>query len=247
MKVSLQSKKLKALACAAVASMAVGAAHAGGPDYIFEKGGALLSFTEESLDALATAGVTIAPVAPATFDGSKINLTSNNDLVNWDSTHNVTSLTGLGGFQLTSSTRPGAKVDLSNVTLDTATGTIYADAVTSSFTTRTSSYTGQTINHMALFTGSLIGDTVIQLDSTGKGQVNTTLKDLKLTAVSIPTLGDALGVPGSIQRAVFPALNFGEVKLTGIFAPVPEPSAWALMAIGLIGVSAVANRRRQSV
>ena len=232
----------KMAVCAVAASLATGA-YAAGPGYDFVDGGAVLTFTKDSLAALNTAGVTVSAVAPATFDGSQITLTSNSSLVNWDAAYNVTTMTGLGGFRLTSSTTQGAKVDLSNVTMD-ASGTVYADVVTNSFSNSFGSYTGKSVNHMALFTGALSGDTNI---ASSNNHVSVTLKDLKLTSTAIPTLGDALGVPAFIQTALFPSLNFGQTTLTGNFAPtpaIPEPSTWGLSLLGLVGVSAVTRRRR---
>jgi PEP-CTERM motif len=236
----MKLSRWKMLACAAAVSLFT-SAHAAGPGYEFKEGGALLTFTNDSLAALNTAGVTVSAVAPATFDGSKISLTSNNDLVTWDNAFNVTSMTGLGGFRLTSSTTQGARVDLSNVSLDPSSGTVYADVVTNSFTSPFGSYTGKTVSHMPLFAGTLIGDTNIVSSNL---QVTTTLNDLKMTATAIPTLGDALGVPTFIQQVLFPSLNFGKVALSGNFvASVPEPSTWLLMALGLVGLSAVARPR----
>lgn len=241
----MKLSRLKTLAFAAATFMALGA-HAAGTGYEFESGGAVLTFTTNSLAALNTAGVTVSAVAPATFDGSKITLSSNNDLVTWDDAFNVTTLTGLGGFQLTSSTTAGAKVNLSNVMMD-ASGTVYADVVTNSFTSPFGNYTGKSVNHMALFTGTLVGDTNIV--SSGLN-VNVSLNDLKLTSTAIPTLGDALGVPAFIQTALFPSLNFGQTTLTGTFKvtpAIPEPATVSLLMAGLVGVSAVARRRTQSV
>jgi hypothetical protein len=34
---------------------------------------------------------------------------------------------------------------------------------------------------------------------------------------------------------------------TEVLAPVPEPSTWAMMIIGFIGVGLIANRRRKPI
>lgn len=231
---------LKAAAAAVLACLST-AAMAGGPGWEFKEGGAVLTFTENSLAALNTAGVTVAGAAPATFDGAKITMTSTNDLVTWNDTFDLTSLTGLGGFVLTSSTTPGARVDLTNVTME-PTGNVYADVVTQSFTSRFGNYTGRSVERMHLYTSTLAGQTNIQA---GNGALDATLSDLTLASGAIPILGDALGVPSFIQTALFPTLNFGQVQLTGSFTPaIPEPSTIVLHGFGLAAVGLLLRKRR---
>ncbi len=228
---------------AALAAALSCAAHASGPGYTFTDGSGILTFTSNSLAALNTAGVTVTAAAPASFDGSKITMTSDDAHVVWNDKFDIQSMTGYGGFTLTSSTTKGAQVVLTNIQLDPTAAIVYADAVTSSFSNSFGAYQGKTISHMALFSGNLVGSSNIVASG---GNVNTAIQNLALSSVSIPELGNALGVPTFIQQALFPSINFGQIALVGTFKPtvaVPEPSTYALMGIGLVGLTLTQRRR----
>jgi hypothetical protein len=227
---------------AAAAMLGAASAMAGGPGYTFDSGAAQLTFLDSALSTLGVAGISVSATAPAVYEAPKISLVPATDGVSWNSNYDITTMTAAGGFVLNSSTVPGARVDLSNISLDLASKTVYVDAVTQSWTNALGkSYAGQTFNHLALFTGTLNGQTNIKA---GNGEISSSLNDLFLGAAAIPALGDALGVPTNVQKILFPTLNFGATTLQGKFTPaVPEPSTTLLSVLGMVGVTAVTRRK----
>jgi hypothetical protein len=230
-------------AVAAAAMVSAASAMASGPGYTLDSGAAQLTFLDSALSTLGVAGISVSATAPATYVAPKISLVPAADGVSWNSNYDITSMTAAGGFVLNSSTVPGARVDLSNISLDLASKTVFVDAVTQSWTNALGkTYTGQTFNHLALFTGTLSGQTNIQ---SGGGSISSSLNDLFLGAAAIPALGNALGVPTNVQQILFPTLNFGSTTLQGKFTAttVPEPSTTLLSMLGLVGVTAVTRRK----
>ena len=233
-------------ALALFGALAASTAFASGPDYKFVDGGATLSFTPSSLQTLGIAGVTVTGLAPATFDGSKITMTSQDSLVEWNARYDLETLRGLGGFGLTSSTVQGAKVDITNIRFDLPSSTIFVDAKTYDYNSAFGNYKGGTFADLALFKGT-ISNAMLNI-AASQGQVSGSFLDLKLASGAIPVLGDALGVPQSIQQALFPTLNFGRVDLRGTFvpSPVPEPATYALFALGGVALAGAARRKART-
>lgn len=68
-----------------------------------------------------------------------------------------------------------------------------------------------------------------------------TATDLKLTSAGATYLADKLGV-SSLLKPTLAGINWGTLVVK---APIPEPSTYALMGLGLVGAGWVARRRQQ--
>jgi len=241
-----------------MAAMLTTGAMAATPGGTFVSTSATLALSTSSLQTLSIAGVTVSAIAPSTYNAGVVGLSQVGGTgLSWsDSLQLQQVYLPSDGFMLTSSTVPGAKIKLTNVSFDLTNNTVYLDAQTSSWNNPPiGTYTGQTVTKLAMFTGDFVGQSSLAAYTPGAdGTIvtATNLKNLKLTAQAIPLLGNALGVPTSLQQILFPTLNFGDASAQSVIRlgtstpAVPELSTltYQVMGLGLLGMAAGFKRRK---
>jgi hypothetical protein len=141
--------------------------------------------------------------------------------------------------------RGSSQLTLANFQIDFKKDQVFADVITNGVTT-----------NMAIY--SFTEKTDLQIGLKGLGlTMKQTLGDLHLTTQAQDTFASALNLADPL-KAVLGGLNFGSINIdisTSLRKPisdkpftaammVPEPSTYALMALGMVGIAAVARRKQ---
>ena len=214
-------------------------------------GSGALTFSQTLIDALNTGGVQVVAAAPATSNiiGTPGEYTAVGVAAP------VTNLeVGAGGLIQTATSVGGATqiagavkgvsyggtISVTNLKIDMVNKNIYADFVGAGKNSAGATVNVNATNVLAWTFTDIAGPTSL----TTAGTFDTTLSGLALTTEGFNNLKNGLGLYSigllALQGA---STDFGTLKSTLTVAAIPEPSTYALMGLGLVGIGFAARRR----
>ncbi|WP_374592706.1 PEP-CTERM sorting domain-containing protein [Aquabacterium sp.] len=224
------SQVLKSAALAA----AVVAAPAFAQSYSFVSGSGVLAFDSGLIGALGAGGTVVSAVDGATYASGSVTSTVTGITLNGSNT--VTEVFSSGGALQTAPVNfagNGGNVTIKNldVVISGSTANVYADiSGANGLATQT---------HFLMWTAtSVSGDTAV----TGT-TFSSKVDNLYITAAGKAALIQGLGLTAIGQGVLAGVSTYGTLSTNAVFAPVPEPSTYALMGLGLAAVGFVARRR----
>jgi hypothetical protein len=241
---------------AAVAFVAAGAASAaattvavgGSLDGLKLVGGAgKLSFSADLMAALDTGKVTVASWAPGTAVGSKdvdgfyteVSASAPITSVLVDSTtKQLLSIATAGGATQTSpivkGISSGGSLTVGDLNVDLVNKKVFATVIGANGVGTLSNF----------YLWDIVNPVTTESYIAGTDRTLNTISGLQITTAGFDTFVKSLGLLSLGKGALATVTDFGTITTTMTVTPVPEPSTYALMGLGMFGIGLVARRRR---
>jgi hypothetical protein len=221
-------------------------------------GNASLVFSRSLIGALNAGGVQLAQVSPATLVatvGSTGKYTSASAAAPIQSvtgsfngtTISVSGVSSAGGALMTTVdddfTTTGGSLSLTNLRLDLTTMRVYASMVGGNGV--------GTVNDLYLWNAGAISGATSFAAASGLTTVVNEISGLTITANAFSLFSRALGLTEAGDAALSKVTDFGKISSSisvtmaqTVTPPIPEPSTYALMGLGLAAIGLAARRRR---
>ena len=91
-------------------------------------------------------------------------------------------------------------------------------------------------------TGNLLGSIAINALGTGPGDPNGAFSNWAIGSLGFAGIAKSIDFGGTVNQVAYDNITFGAT--TPIVTNVPEPSTYAMLALGLAGVGVVSRRRK---